>query len=112
KMAKGKPKATPKPLIAAVIGQGPFFKALPNTVPKIGPVQEKDTKAKVKAIKKIPNTPPTCEAESALLVNELGNVISKYPKKEMAKTTKTIKKMTFNQTLVAISFSTSGSVLK
>ena len=77
KTANGSPNAIPKPLMAAVIGQGPFFNAEPKTVPKIGPVQEKETNAKVNAMKKIPKVPPTCEAESALLVNELGKVISK-----------------------------------
>ena len=77
KTAKGSPKAIPKPLIAAVIGHGPFFNAEPKTVPKIGPVQEKETKASVNAMKKIPKVPPTCDAESALLVNDAGKVISK-----------------------------------
>ena len=53
--------------------------------PKIGPVQENDTIAKVSAIKKIPISPPIFEPESALFPHLLGSVSSKYPKKEMAK---------------------------
>ena len=98
--------------MAAVIGQGPFFSEFPSTVPKIGPVQENETKANVNAIKKIPNMPPTSDAESALLVSLLGKVISKNPKNEIEKIKNTAKKITFNQTLVATSFNTSGSVLK
>ena len=57
--AKGKAKATPKPVIPAVSCMAP-----PSEVsepakrdPKIGPVQENDTMARVSAIKKIPATP-------------------------------------------------------
>jgi len=42
----------------------------------IGPVQEKDTSAKVKAMKKIPIKPPLSAIRSDLLDHELGKVIS------------------------------------
>ena len=53
--------------------------------PTIGPVHEKETNASVKAIKKMPMIPPVSESLSDLLVQELGSVISKYPKNENAK---------------------------
>ena len=76
--AKGKAKAKPKPDIPAVNCVAPpsEVKEPANKEPKIGPVQEKETIAKVNAIKKIPIIPPTEEAESILLPQELGKVIS------------------------------------
>ena len=78
--AKGKAKATPKPVIPIdkLVATSPSAKAvLPSNPPKIGPVQEKDTMAKVTAMKKIPSPPPTFEdAESILLAHELGRVSS------------------------------------
>jgi len=80
--------------------------------PKIGPVQLNDTSAKVIAMKNTPKIPPILEALSALLANDDGNWISKYPKNEMAKTTKTTKNTMFKIELVAISFKVSGGTLK
>src|SRR5690554_2911421 len=78
KRAKGSAKATPKPPIPAVSCIAP-----PSAVnepakrePKIGPVHEKDTIAKVRAIKKIPIIPPIFEALSILFPQELGKVNS------------------------------------
>ena len=64
-------------------------------MPIIGPVQLKDTNARVNAMKKMPTKPPLFEASSALFVQLEGNVISKYPKKETAKTRKRIPKPIF-----------------
>ena len=50
--------------------------ALPNKLPKIGPVHEKETMTKVSAIKKIPINPPASSAFEDLLAMELGKVIS------------------------------------
>jgi len=44
-----------------------------SNVPTIGPVHEKDTKAKVKAMKKIPIKPPFPSASTLLFVQEEGN---------------------------------------
>ena len=57
---KGKAKAKPKPLIPIVSWVAPpsAVKELPKSVPKIGPVHEKDTIASVSAIKKTPMKPP------------------------------------------------------
>src|SRR5690606_895966 len=78
--AKGKAKAKPKPTMPEVklVATLPSAKVvLPNNPPKMGPVQEKETIAKVSAMKKMPNPPPTLdEAESILLAQELGNVSS------------------------------------
>ena len=50
---------------------------LANAVPNTGPVHEKDTRANVKAMKKMPKTPPILDAESTLLTHLLGSLISK-----------------------------------
>ena len=55
--------------------------------------------------------PPISLPEPALLLQLLGNVISKYPKNEKAKTRKITKKLIFSQGLVEISFKTSGLIL-
>ena len=75
---KGSAKANPKPAIPKVSWSAP-----PSTViepasnePNIGPVHEKDTIAKVSAIKKIPNTPPPAEAASERFPQLLGKVNS------------------------------------
>ena len=59
KSPKGKPKATPKPNIPALscIAPPSAVNEPANKVPKIGPVQEKETIAKVSAMKKIPIPP-------------------------------------------------------
>ena len=58
--AKGNPKETPKPAIPAVSCHAPpsAVKEPANNEPKIGPVQENETIAKVNAIKKTPINPP------------------------------------------------------
>jgi hypothetical protein len=76
--------------------------------PRMGPVQEKETSARVNAIKKIPTIPPALSAELALFVHDSGRVSSKYPKNEIAKTMKMRKKNRFNATLVEISLRISG----
>ena len=75
---KGKPMAIPKETIPTTKFSLPFgvVAILPSNVPRIGPVQEKDTITNVSAMKNMPINPPTFEAESALLASELGSVIS------------------------------------
>ena len=70
--------------------------------PKIGPVQEKETIAKVSAMKKMPINPPILDPESDLLPHLLGNANSKYPKKERAKAMKMAKKNKLSQLFVEI----------
>ena len=57
--AKGKPNAIPKPAIPAVNSQAPEspLSDPASSVPKIGPVHENETIAKVNAIKNIPTKP-------------------------------------------------------
>ena len=71
--ANGNAMANEKPSIPII---GPIYPpeaASTNKVPTIGPVQEKETSAKVKAIKKIPNKPPLPSASTLLLVHDAGN---------------------------------------
>ena len=72
-----------------------------STEPTIGPVQEKDTSTKVRAIKKIPPIPPLSDCASLLFTRALGSVISKAPKNDAAKTINTTKKMRFGTQCVA-----------
>ena len=82
--------------------------ALTSSDPMIGPVQEKLTKLKVNAMKKIPTIPPLLEASSALFTQLEGKVISKAPKKLAAKTTNRAKNARLNHGLVAILFKLSA----
>ena len=74
--------------------------ACTNSVPIIGPVQLNETRANVKAIKKIPIQPPFSDFASILLMNELGSTISKAPKNEIANTNNKAKNAKLNQTFV------------
>ena len=96
----GKAKAKENPNIPTNGAIPPMDADSTNKVPTIGPVQENDTNANVKAIKKIPINPPLLDTVSDLFNQELGNVISNAPIKETAKTTNKIKKNILNQTLV------------
>jgi len=91
--ANGTANATENPSIPT---SGPILLPPPaactNNVPMMGPVQEKDTMARVKAMKNMPIKPPRSEALSALLAQEDGRVISKAPKNEIANVTNTPKK--------------------
>src|SRR5699024_3081395 len=77
--ANGKAKATPKPVIPTVSCVAPpsLDKDPAKSEPNMGPVQEKDTIASVKAIKNIPIFPPAPEALSILFPQECGRVNSK-----------------------------------
>ena len=77
KSTKGKANESPKPAIPKVSCIAPPEESEPaKSEPKIGPVQENDTMAKVNAIKKMPMIPPTLEALSILFPHEAGKVIS------------------------------------
>lgn len=75
---KGRARASPKPAIPDVSCHAPpsEVSAPARSEPKMGPVHEKETRASVIAIKKIPSTPPMPSALEALLVSELGSEIS------------------------------------
>src|SRR5690606_37544274 len=88
KRTNGMAKAIEKPSIPmAGPNRSPLEAASTSSVPMIGPVQEKDTSARLKAIKNSPSNPPLSDCASILLTKELGKVSSKAPKKEAAKIT-------------------------
>ena len=76
--AKGKANASPNPPIPKVNCIAPPSEANEpaSNEPKIGPVHENETNARVNAIKKIPKIFPAPALLSAPLDNEAGNVIS------------------------------------
>lgn len=91
--ANGMASATENPnMPIAGPKRSPLEAASTSNVPIIGPVQENETTARLKAMKNNPIRPPLSDLESILLTNELGSVISNAPKKEAAKTTSKIKK--------------------
>ena len=75
---KGRAKANPNPAIPTVNWSAPpsAVREPANSDPKIGPVQEKDTMAKVSAIKNIPNILRPVEAASDRFPQLLGKVNS------------------------------------
>ena len=74
-----------------------------SKVPKIGPVQENETKQSVRDIKNVEIKPLyRFDFESTVLDQELGRVISKSPNKESAKATNIAKKIKFSTGLVDI----------
>src|SRR4029434_4141571 len=107
----GNASAKPKPASPAVKGQDPWAAVPANSEPRMGPVHEKETIASVNAIKKIPTTSRPDRA-LALFASPPGNLISKYPKKEIANTMKMTKKKRFSQTLVEKLLSTCGDAWK
>src|ERR1700744_5830956 len=107
KRAKGRPSANPNPAMATVSWTAPPFcpRAPTSSVPRMGPVQEKETMARVRAMKKIPPRLPMLDFESTELEMLLGSVISNRPKKERANTRNITAKATLSQTFVEIVFS-------
>ena len=107
--AKGKAIAIEKPNILTIGARySPVEAAATKAEPTKGPVQEKETIAKAKAMNKIPIIPPLSACESTLLAQEFGSIISKAPKKEMAKTTNKTKKIMLNHGFVDNSFNASA----
>ena len=84
----------------------PIVAASTSRVPMMGPVQEKETSARVKAMKKMLSRPV---ARSALASTELlhleGRVMSNPPKNEMAKITSNRKNAMLKMALVDSSLS-------
>ena len=76
---KGKANANPNPPIPTVNCIAPDDEDIvpAKREPNIGPVQEKDTNARVRAMKNIPIIPPAPSAELALLVHDSGRANSK-----------------------------------
>ena len=77
-----------------------------NRVPIIGPVQENETNANVKAINKMLTKPVVASAfASIFVVHDAGSVKSNAPKNEAANTTNKTKKNILNQAFVERSLS-------
>ncbi len=74
----------------------------------IGPVQEKDTNTRVRAMKKIPMKLPVPALESDLFIQEAGRFISNAPKKEIPKTRNNTKNTRLAIQLVARLFNAAG----
>ena len=101
KIVKGRANATEKASIVTIGVQNSPWVDLMRTEPTIGPVQENDTRTRVRAMKKMPASPPLSELRSLLLTNDEGSVISNAPKNEAANTMNTMKKMMFGSQWVA-----------
>ena len=103
---KGNASATAKPNIPSVGAKSDLPAASTSKVPMIGPVQEKETMTSVNAMSRILRNPPVFRALLSNAVDQLsGNVISKSPKKDSAKTTSNRKKKMFTIALVLRSLS-------
>ena len=100
-MVKGRAKATEKASIVTIGVQNSPWVDLMRTEPTMGPVQEKDTSTRVRAMKNTPARPFLLEFASLLFCQEEGSTISNAPKKEAAKTMNTRKKMRFGSQCVA-----------
>src|SRR5690606_31897989 len=79
-----------------------------NMDPTIGPVQEKETNTKVKAIKNMPVNPPLSPLASTLLTRPLGRVNSNKPRNARPKKTNTRKKKTLGSQWVDSQLANSG----
>ena len=105
KSVKGRARASENPNIP-MAGEIKLDVAAASTsrVPMIGPVQEKDTRASVNAMKKMLRYPVVESTfESILLLHDAGRVISNPPMKEIAKSTRRRKKAMLKPAEVASS---------
>ena len=103
KSVKGKARAIAKPSIpSAGPRMLPCVLTSTSRKPMIGPVQEKLTRVRVNAIRKMESRPLVLPAlESTLFAQLSGNLISNHPKKLSAKTTSRRKKKILNTAFVA-----------
>ena len=109
KSVNGKARAMANPAMPTTGPQKlPLTAASTRIVPTKGPVHENDTKAKVKAMKKIPTSPARSDLRSILFTHEEGRVSSNAPKNEAAKTTNSTKKKMLNHGSVDIALSASA----
>ena len=79
-----------------------------SRLPIIGPVQENETTASVRAIKKIPRKLPVPALLSAFVDQDAGSVISKAPRKEIPNRRNRAKNTRFAIQLVARLFKAAG----
>ena len=107
KSMNGSARAVEKPSIPMA---GPHMlpcdAASTRRVPMMGPVQENDTRVRVNAMKKMESRPEVRSADASIrLLHEAGSFMSNAPKNEMAKTTRSRKKMMLNVAEVESSLS-------
>ncbi|GAB3910437.1 hypothetical protein GCM10028826_18960 [Mucilaginibacter boryungensis] len=92
KIVKGRANASEKPNMPIAGARSlPLAAACTNNVPTIGPVQEKETRANVAAMKNRPAIPAWSPMRSTLLTHFEGKLMSNPPNREMAKASKIIK---------------------
>ena len=101
RIVNGRANETEKASIVTIGVQNSPCVDLISTEPTIGPVQEKETSTRVKAMKKMPASPSRSEFRSLLFTIQAGSSISKAPKKDIANTMNTRKKITFGSQCVA-----------
>jgi len=103
---KGTAKAKANPNIpTAGASKEPVAATSTSKVPIIGPVQEKETNTKVKAINKILSKPTVdSDLASTFVDHDEGKVSSKAPKNDKAKTTSKTKKNKLKMALVDMLF--------
>jgi hypothetical protein len=90
----GSANARENPSMAMMGVVSPPLALSTNTVPTIGPVQEKETSAMVSAMKTGPAIPPLSALLSMAFTHEAGSTSSNAPKKLAANTIKIRKKNT------------------
>ncbi len=100
-MVNGSAKATENASIVTIGVQNSPCVDLIRTVPTIGPVQENDTRTRVRAMKNIPPSPLPPDFASLLLARLEGSSISNAPKKDAAKIMNTTKNIRFGSQCVA-----------
>lgn len=101
KTVKGSAKATENASMVTIGLQNSPDVDLISTEPTIGPVQEKDTSTRVRAMKKMPARPFESALLSVLLTIHEGMVISNAPKNDAANTMNTRKKRILGSQCVA-----------
>jgi len=104
KIVKGIAKARPNANIPITGLRISPVAASTRRLPTIGPVQEKETITVVSARKKEAKAPPLSTLESAPVIHLFGRAISKAPKNETAKMTKSRKNIVFGIQCVLIVF--------
>ena len=102
KSVNGMARAMAKPSIPMVGARMlPWVDTATRRNPMIGPVQEKDTRVRVNAMRKMLRRPLVfSDFSSILLLQEDGSVISNAPKKEAANTTRRRQKRMLKMALV------------
>ena len=114
KSVNGRARARAKPNIpTAGPIQLPDVTVSTSSRPMMGAVHEKDTRARVKAMRKMDISPVALEAlVSTELAHPSGSFISNHPKKDRAKTTSNRKRKMLNMEFVESSLSLLGPKMR